>query len=225
MNFFRAFNKNLLKAGLTFFDNSLVYLLNKRPYRSPLFVGWDITSTCNAKCVYCDRWKKENQTKNLTLEEKLIIVKELARAKVWMISIGGGEPLIESDLEIVLKELKKSDIFTNILTNGSLLKEKGDMLIDSEVNNIIISVDSSYPKLHDSVRNYVGLFKKINEGVEYIKNNRKGRKPYLIVRMLLNKRNFFDLDDYLHYWKNKVDDVLLQPIHHSKKLYLKHHQR
>ena len=143
MNVLKKYGKNKLRGGLTLLDNLATYMLDTKAKRGPLFVGWDIITACNARCSYCHRWKKENQaTKPLTKSEKLRIVKELGKAGVWLLSLCGGEPLLDKDLMDVIKTAKQHNLLVNISSNGFLLPKKAEQLIlqlKSKIDHFICS--------------------------------------------------------------------------------------
>lgn len=209
------FNKPI-RGILTFSDNLANYLLFKKPKRGPLFVSWDITSKCNSRCAYCRRWRlKLQRKKELGTKQRLEIVRQLGKSKVWMISFCGGEPLLMEDLGIIIKEAKRQKMLVNLSTNGLLLKKKAQLLVDSGVDSVIISVESHIPKIHDSIRGVKGSFNRLKEGIDLIKKLRHSNLPTLAVRLIVNKKTCQNLGDYIKYWKPRVDEIILQPIHEN----------
>ncbi len=211
--------KNTPRALLTFSDNMLCYLFNKKPKRGPLFVNWDITTKCNAKCVFCDRWKVGG--KELSTEEKLRIIKQLGKSGVWFLSLCGGEPLLTKDLDLILKEIKKQEMLINISTNGSLLKKKAKLLVSSGVDFITVSVQSHKPEVHDSLCGFKGLFRQANNGIDLIKKIRKRGSPKIYGRLVFNDMILPDLDNFLNYCETKFDGIMLQPIFDEPKMLFK----
>ncbi len=55
----------------------------------PPRVSLELTYRCNARCIFCDRWKasKENE---LTTKEWKRVIYDLSKVKVQKVSIGGG---------------------------------------------------------------------------------------------------------------------------------------
>lgn len=218
---FNYLNKVLFKYGVNykrlipaFLDNISVYLFRTKPKRGPCYVNLAISKDCDFRCVYCDRWK-ENDFKEapLTTEEKLKLVDQLAESGVCMLSLYDKEPLLANDLESVVARAKKRDMSVNISTNGFLLQEKAKTLMDLGVDSIIISVESHIAGIHDEIRGRIGSFDRINAGIEEIKKIRKKRlHPYLSIRCLINKQSQGHLRDYIEYWKDKVDEIILKPI-------------
>jgi len=42
---------------------------------------------------------------------------------------------------------------------------------------------------------------------------RKGKKPVINIRGVVMNNNYKEIDDYINFWKDKVDNVTFQPIH------------
>src|SRR5262252_3161228 len=64
-------------------------------YRAPLFLAWQLTNRCRARCVTCcedsgpDRaWRDE-----LTRDEALALARDIAGFGIPYVAFGGGEPL------------------------------------------------------------------------------------------------------------------------------------
>jgi len=168
--------------------------------------------------------KKDNSTpnkKSLSTKEKIGIIKQLGRAGVWLLSFCSGEPLLSNDLEVLIKNAKKEGMLVNISTNGSLLEQKAEMLVNSGVDFIIVSVDSYNHKLHDEIRGFKGLFESINKGIEKIKHLRKNKRPYIEIRCLVNKINAFQLNEFVDYWKGRVDNIMFKPIYKNPAILFK----
>ncbi|MBL7197202.1 MAG: radical SAM protein [Candidatus Omnitrophica bacterium] len=206
------YGSNNRRLFSVFLDNIFVYLFSKNAKAGPLLVTWDINHKCNIKCVYCECWKNKASKNELSFADKVTIVKKLGKAKVWYLSFCGGEPLMEKKLDLLIKEAKGEGMLVNISTNGLLLKEHAEMLVETGVNHITISVESHIPGIHDSIRGYKGLLKKIEKAIESIKQKRKGKIPFISIRALINKKTHADLFDYVRYWTDKVDDIMFKPI-------------
>jgi len=191
--------------------NGISYFLGRNPIRGPIYVGWEITWRCNARCEYCNRWgigKKETSK-----EEALKVINEIGDMGCSILSLTGGEPLLRDDIGALIREAKSRDISVNINTNGSLLKQKAKELVDAGTDVITVSVESHNPKTHDSIRRVDGLFRRLAEGIEEIKRLRTGDKPNIKVRANISASNYTQLDMFIDHWSGKVDEIVLQPIH------------
>lgn len=213
------YRKNLITSIPTFVDNCRVYLIDAVPRKGPIAVIWDINNRCNARCVFCDYWKPETRQKihkkELTINEKLSIIRKLRDAGVRLLSFCNGEPLLSEELELLIREAKKSHFLVNISTNGMLLYEKAEMLVNSKVDFITVSVDSHDPGLQDELRGKEGCFEGLSKGIEKIRLMRRHKHPYVEIRCLVNRLNGFQLNEFVDYWGQRADNVILKPIYEN----------
>lgn len=206
-NFFRAFG--------SFFRTTLDYYGLLRS-KHPLFISWDISSECNANCVFCNRSRKKS--KSFSLKKKLSLISKMDSLGLWMLSLCGGEPLLMKGFEEVVKATKKTKMLLNISTNGFFLPEKADFLIENKVDYITVSIDSDSPEEHDKARGVEGIFNKAISGLDYIIKNRKGKRPFLSIRCIVNKNNITRMGKIIEVLEKHCDEVLLQPIHLSPEI-------
>ncbi|MBN2482643.1 MAG: radical SAM protein [Candidatus Omnitrophica bacterium] len=130
-----------------------VKLLKKRV---PLFIGWDITHQCNCSCLYCDvmhHWSAQ-----LSTEDILYIIDDLAALGLRHIHFGGGEPLLREDLGVIIEHCKNKNITLGILTNGILFAERLDWL--KKVDLVKISLDGP-ASINDILRNREGHYDEV----------------------------------------------------------------
>jgi 7-carboxy-7-deazaguanine synthase len=85
------------------------------------------TAGCNMNCTYCDTKYASTKIKNyklLSIEE--IIKKVLILKKIYsptFVSITGGEPLLQNNLEQLFQELKKLNLKLYLETNATFPKK------------------------------------------------------------------------------------------------------
>lgn len=75
---------------------------------------------CNLRCSYCDTmWANESNVEvfDYSLEEISAFIKESGAKNL---TVTGGEPLLQNELERLLKNLHKENISIEIETNGSV---------------------------------------------------------------------------------------------------------
>ena len=141
-----------------------------RPQRfpAPLMVVWNFTQLCNLRCRHCYQSSTaERPAGELTLEEKLRVVDELAANGVPFLAVAGGEPLASRDLEPVLAHAARKGIHLTIATNGTLLTpERVRRLIDCGVKYVEVSIDSPDPAEHDRFRGVPGAWARAIQGIK-----------------------------------------------------------
>jgi len=124
-------------------------------YRAPLFVAWQLTNRCQARCIACceesgpDRaWRDE-----LTREETLTIARTLAALGVPYVAFGGGEPLGVPFCWDLFEELANDGVLLKLETDGSRIDAAAaDRLAALAVQCVQISVDGALATTHERVR-------------------------------------------------------------------------
>lgn len=203
---------SIIRSMLVGTDNLATYYFDKKPFTGPLYIGWNITFRCNCRCDHCQSWKFLDKDRELDTGECLRIVQELGKAKISLLSINGGEPLLRADLYDIIKEAKRYRINVNIITNGALLEEQAEMLLDSGADAVTISIDGLSAEEHNSFRHYQGLFQKAEGGMRRLRRI-KNDKPRMILGSTITRKNYRGLERLIEYWQGMVDEIVFQPVH------------
>ncbi len=111
------------------------------------YIRMSITDVCNFKCGYClpngYQVDKNDNRKFLHLDEIKRLAIVFSKLGVSKIRITGGEPTVRKDFFEIIKILKQVGIKkVSITTNGYHLDKKAQMLVNSGLNGINISIDS-----------------------------------------------------------------------------------
>ena len=80
------------------------------------------TFGCNIRCVYCDSMYSNEVCDDVIIMDLSIqeIVDECKRLKTPYVTVTGGEPLIQKDIDNLLAALLKSGFKVNVETNGAV---------------------------------------------------------------------------------------------------------
>lgn len=158
--------------------------------RRPIVV-WNITRTCNLRCVHCysDSYAQK-YAGELTHEEALRNLDDLAAFKVPAVLFSGGEPLTRPDLLDLIAYARSKGLRVTLSTNGTLLDETiAKRLRELDLTYAGISLDG-IGETNDRFRGKVGAY---DAAVRGMRNCRAvGQKVGL--RLTLTKRNCQDLD-------------------------------
>jgi GTP 3',8-cyclase len=109
-----------------------------------------VTDRCNFRCVYCmpkevygRDYRFLERRELLTFEEIARLARSFAALGVEKVRLTGGEPLIRRELErlvAMLAEIPGLDL--TLTTNGSLLPQKAQALVDAGLRRVTVSLDS-----------------------------------------------------------------------------------
>jgi len=132
---------------------------------APFLVVWNFTHMCNLRCRHCyaNAGRIEGE---LSLEEKLSLVKQLDDAGVVAISFSGGEPLIHKDFWEVARYASKLGFHVSIASNGTLISSEVAERLKEIVDYAEISLDSPNPEIHDEFRGVSGAFERTLNGIK-----------------------------------------------------------
>lgn len=125
-----------------------------QPSGAPVILVWEITRSCNLRCVYCHVDAKQSPMKDeLTREEKRELVQQVAEAGTNALMIAGGEPLTSPDLPEMIHHAHQRGLYTVVITNGTLLSAQHALCLkEAGLDYIKISIDSVSPEVHDALR-------------------------------------------------------------------------
>jgi 12,18-didecarboxysiroheme deacetylase len=139
----------------------LQFSRDKRPV-----VVWNITRRCNLKCVHCYAHAKDRKFENeLSTEEGLALLDDLAQFGVPVVLFSGGEPLMRADLPQLAEYTVKKGMRAVISTNGTLItSEVAQTLKAIGLSYVGISLDGSEP-VNDRFRAVKGAYQKALEGI------------------------------------------------------------
>ena len=139
----------------------------KDTYYQPLTAVWEVTMGCNMRCMHCGSSCAQPLPGELSTEEAMKLIDQLADLKMKWITLSGGEPLTRKDLPILIRSLKEKGIIVNIITNGWLLKDRAKELHQSGVSTVAVSIDGPR-EVHNMVR-MKGSYERSEEGIRKLK--------------------------------------------------------
>jgi MoaA/NifB/PqqE/SkfB family radical SAM enzyme len=136
--------------------------------KKPILLHYYITDFCNAKCEFCDIWKKEDKThaKFEVVERNLVAARKLG-AK--FVDFTGGEPLLNPDLPKFLETAKKLGFITSVTTNALLFEKHSEKLAE-KIDLLHFSIDGTRD-IHDKIRG-VKSFDSVMNSIEIAKKHK-----------------------------------------------------
>jgi MoaA/NifB/PqqE/SkfB family radical SAM enzyme len=124
-------------------------------YRAPLFVAWQLTNRCQARCLACceDSGPDQAWADELGRDEALALARDIVSTGVPFVAFGGGEPLGVSFCWELFERLSSAGVALKIETDGGLIDDAAaDRLAAMRVECVQISVDGSTAATHARVR-------------------------------------------------------------------------
>lgn len=138
---------------------------------APRSIFWECIDVCNiATCIHC---YSHSDDYLCTLNDGYALIQQMAELGVFVIDIGGGEPLLRKDLPDLINFANSNGIRCNIATNFSLPKEQVIRFVESvnnwTYNSLQISLDGHCAELHDKIRGSQGWFQKTISNIEILR--------------------------------------------------------
>jgi radical SAM protein with 4Fe4S-binding SPASM domain len=116
-----------------------------------------LTEKCNLHCNHCYMNSNQNSVHGLSRNQLHNLIKEFSRATknldMAKVTFSGGEPLLRQDTLLYLGELSRDlGLYTNLITNGTLINEKNAELISNAFNSVKVSIDGPNARIHEKIR-------------------------------------------------------------------------
>jgi 12,18-didecarboxysiroheme deacetylase len=161
------------------------HLLQFSQDKKPVVV-WNVTQACNLKCIHCyARAQSGRHERELSYEEGLALLDDLAAYGAPVVLFSGGEPLMRPDLTDLARYAVDRGMRAVISTNGTLItRKKAKELKEIGLSYVGVSLDG-LEAVNDRFRGKKGAY---GEALAGIRNCREaGLKVGL--RFTINRMN------------------------------------
>lgn len=155
-------------------------------YSAPLSVYLNVTNECNLRCIYCSADSGTPYSNELSLEEIYGVIDSLREAKVFHVTVTGGEPFVRKDIFLILEKLVQSRIKVGIISNGTIVTDEiVRRLVSLKIDEMRVSLDATSPEANDAARGHAA-FRRAYRGVKVLLDH--GIRPTILVTV--NKFNY-----------------------------------
>jgi len=166
------------------------HLLQFSEDKKPVVV-WNVGRRCNLRCVHCyAQSRDEEYSGEMSHEEGLRLIDDLAAFGVPVLLFSGGEPLMRPRLYELISHARERGMRAVLSSNGTLVTpEVAARLKEFGLSYVGISLDG-LEETNDKFRGMRGAFRQAIAGIRHCRE--AGIKVGL--RFTLNRRNVQDLD-------------------------------
>ncbi len=193
----------------------------------PIHIDFELQYGCNFQCPSCilqiDKkefapehpYNIDNRRKKVTFEKFCGIIDEGVQHGLFSITLNvNNEPLLTKDIDQYIRYAAQKGVVDIImLTNASLLtQDMSHRLMVSGLTKLYFSLDAIREETYKVVRKG-GDFKKTMTNIHYfldLKKKMNLRIPVTRTSLCRSKLNSAEADEFLEYWKDKVDFVDIQ---------------
>ncbi|MBQ3460061.1 MAG: radical SAM protein [Solobacterium sp.] len=132
---------------------------------------WSITGKCNFQCRHCMVSAPSARHPQLPLKDCLRIVDSIAQCGIKHVDITGGEPLVRSDFEEIVKALTAYNIdIGTLFTNASLLSRDTMEMLHRHNQHPTFQLSFDGLGYHDWLRGVPGAEKQADEGFRLLQS-------------------------------------------------------
>lgn len=119
----------------------------------PLWLLAELTYACPLQCPYCSNPLDFARIKDeLDTDTWIRVLREARELGAAQLGFSGGEPLVRSDLEVLVEEGRRLGYYTNLITSGvGMDAERVRRLRDVGLDHIQLSVQASNRELNDRI--------------------------------------------------------------------------
>ena len=165
-------------------------------HRAPFIVIWETTQACDLACVHC-RAKAQSLPLpgELSHEEGLALLDEIADMGAKVCVLSGGDPLKRTDLPDLIRHGKARGLRMATIPAATplLTREIVKALKDAGLDQMALSLDASAPEAHDRFRGVEGAFQKTVEAVQWA---HEAELP-LQINTVMSQHNFDEVDQLI----------------------------
>ena len=150
-------------------------------------VTFELTYSCNEKCIHCyaNYPNNSNKKRKLTLKQLQNVINDLFQMKCMHISFTGGDPFMFADFVDLFEYARNLGFSCDIYTNAVYLADHPDILtriLSLKPQAIFISLYGADAETHESITNTPNTF---NKTISSIKAIRDAGTPVILNIMLL----------------------------------------
>lgn len=128
-------------------------------YRRTSYAVWEITLKCNLACSHCGSRAGNTRTKELSTEEALDLVKQMAEVGIKEVTLIGGEAFLRPDWLEIASAINREGMRCTMTTGGyGISLETARKMKEAGIVTVSVSIDG-LEETHDRLRGKKGSWK------------------------------------------------------------------
>lgn len=136
----------------------------------PIYAVWEITLACDLACRHCGSRAGKARPDELTTEECIDLVDQMADLGVKEVSLIGGEAYLREDWTDILRHIRKRGMMALLTTGGRGLDEKrAKAAAEAGLQSASVSIDG-LEETHDRLRGVQGSFRAALAAMRNLRN-------------------------------------------------------
>jgi cyclic pyranopterin phosphate synthase len=163
-----------------------------------------VTDRCNFRCVYCRSADPENYRAHdeiLSWDELRRLTRVFLTFGIRKVRVTGGEPLVRDGVENFIAHLRALGVEDlSMTTNGHLLAERCDRLLQAGLHRINVSLDSLDPTKFERITR-TKSFAQVMSGIDTAQNSRLA--PVKVNAVLVRNLNDDEVESFASFARER----------------------
>jgi radical SAM protein with 4Fe4S-binding SPASM domain len=135
----------------------------------PIYAVWEITLRCDLACRHCGSRAGRARPEELSPDEALDLVAQMAELGVKEVTLIGGEAYLRDDWTDIARAVRAHGMQCSITTGGrGLTPERARAAKDAGVQSVSVSIDG-LRETHDALRGVRGSFDAARAALEHLR--------------------------------------------------------
>lgn len=145
---------------------------------------WEVTKRCNLKCLHC--LIGDCSGYEMTTKQAFAAISRIVKLGGKRLFITGGEPLMRSDIRLIIKRAYKAGLVVSLISNGTKIDKKFIDDVGGCIQSIAISIDGPL-SVQDEIRG-AGVYDKCVAAIHLIQKRGIDLSVYLTINSLNEAR-------------------------------------
>jgi radical SAM protein with 4Fe4S-binding SPASM domain len=143
------------------------FAVNQAP--RPAYVVWELTLACDQPCTHCGSRAGTAREGELTTEQALGVVEQLAAMNTFEVVLIGGEAYLHPGFLDIIRALRKAGVRPTMTTGGrSVTRELANEMAEAGLHSVSVSIDG-LEVTHDLFRASKGSFASATNALRHFK--------------------------------------------------------
>ncbi len=156
----------------------------------PIYAVWEITLRCDLACTHCGSRAGRARPEELSTDEALDLVRQMAELGVKEVTLIGGEAYLRDDWTTIARAVRAHGMQCSITTGGrGFTPERAAAAKEAGIQSVSVSLDG-LRSTHDVLRGVRGSF---DAAIDSLRNLRAAGLP-VAANSQINRRNLAELE-------------------------------
>ena len=178
-----------------------------RVRKRPFVLSHGVNARCNMRCKFCEYWKKTGEEPKK--EEIFKLLDDAREFGVGVYNAWTVEPLLRKDLPQIMEHAKGIGMITSMVTNGKLLYERAEELVDVDYLSVSVDGVESYKEIRRM--DFETLLKGLKKAIE-VRKLQKQKNP-ILMNCVLTGKNLDDIETLILLAERLGVKISFEPVH------------